>query len=109
MKRNKALNEATKVACSTKQIVLAETAVARPAAGSPRKQPFGVSNKLPQNQSDTLTSVYEFRDTRQLISYINNLIGNISRDDSIKASPATGRKPRFDFSLRCLDEVPRIS
>ena len=109
MKRNKALNEATRVACSTKQIALAETAVARPAEESPLKQPFGGLNKLPQNQSDILTSAYEFIDTRQLSSYVNNLIDTIRRDASIKAYPALRRKPCFDFSLRCLDEVPRIS
>jgi hypothetical protein len=109
MKRNKALNEATRVAYQTKQVAVAETAVPRPAEGSPLKQPFAGSNKLPQNQSDILTSAYEFRDTRQLISYVKNLIDNISRDDSNKAYPAQRRKPRFDFSLRCLDEVPRIS
>jgi hypothetical protein len=109
MKRNKALNEATRVACNTKQIALAETAVARPVEESPLNQPFGGSNKLPPNQSDILTSTYEFRDTRQLICYVNNLIDKISRNASNRASPALRRKPRFDFSLRCLDEVPRIS
>jgi hypothetical protein len=109
MKRNKALNGATRVACNTRKIALAETAVARPAEENPLRKPFGGSIKLPQNQSDLLTSAYEFRDTRQLLSYVNNLIDNISRDVGIKASPALRRKPRFDFSLRCLDEVPRIS
>jgi hypothetical protein len=109
MKRNKALNEATRVACNTKQRALAKTAVARPVEESPAKQPFGGSNKPPQNQSDILTRAYEFRATRQLISYVNNLIDNISRDDSIVAYPAQRRKQRFDFSLQCLDEVPRIS
>ena len=109
MERNKALNEATRVACSTKEIVLTKTAVARPAKARPLNQPFGASNKLPRNQSDALTSAYEFRDTRQLISYVNNLIDNISRNDSIKNSTAIFRKPCFDISLRCLDDVPRIS
>ena len=109
MKRNKALNEATRVVCNTKQVVLAETAVARPTEESLLKQPFGGPIKAPQNQRDLLTSAYEFRDTRQLLSYVNNLIDNISRDVGIKASPALRRKPRFDFTLRCLDEVPRIS
>jgi hypothetical protein len=110
MKRNKALNEATRVACNTRKIALAETADARPAAeDTPLERPFEGSNKLPQNQSDILTSAYEYRDTRQLLSYVHNLIDNIRRDASNKASPAQRRKPRFDFSLRCLDEVPRIS
>jgi hypothetical protein len=110
MKRNKALNEATRVACNTRKIALAETADARPAAkDTPLERPFEGSNKLPQNQSELLTSAYEFRDTRQLLRYVNNLIGNISRDVGIKASPVLRRKPRFYFSLRCLDEVPRIS
>jgi hypothetical protein len=108
MERNKALNEATRVASSTKKITPAETANVRTAEDTPLEWPFEGSNRLPQNQSDILTSAYAFRDTRQLFSYINSLIDNISRDDRIKASPALRRKPCFDFSLRCLDEVPRI-
>ena len=109
MKRNKALNEATRFVCSTQKIIPTEPAVAQPTKENPLRKTFGGSTKQPQNHNNRVTTAYELRDTQQLHSYVKNLIDIIGRTAATKAEPALCHKPSFDFSLRCLDEVPRIS
>ena len=108
MKRNRASIKATKVARYTRKIATANTAIERPAKNSRLKQLFGMQNKLPPEPGCKLARASKFCDNVQLISYVNYVIGNMNRAAGSKALPAPRRERRFDFTLRCLDDVPKI-
>lgn len=108
MKRNKASNKATRVARYTRQIASAVKAIERPGKNSRLKRLFGRQNELPQEPSCKLLRASKFCDTLWLTDYVDYVIGNMNRDAGSKALAAPRRASRFDFALRCLDEVPRI-
>jgi ribosomal protein S20 len=108
MKRNKASNKATRVARYTNQTASAGTANVRSDGDSPLKRLFGRQNRLYLKPSYILTRANELSEMRQLLSYVNNAIDSMNRESSIKTSTALRRRSRFDFSLRCFDDVPKI-
>jgi hypothetical protein len=108
MKRNKASNKATRVARYTNQTASAGTANVRSDGDSPLKRLFGRQNGLYPKPNEILTRANELNETRQLISYINNAIETMNRGARIETSTALRRRSRFDFPLRCFDDVPKI-
>ena len=117
MKRDKASNKATRVARYTSKIASA----GKVSEKSARKERLFVSKAKPAADSvaesiaaadsvadPALTRVSRFRDTVKLFSYVNYVIGCKQRDTTAAPDSASRRASLFDFSLRYLDDVPRI-
>jgi hypothetical protein len=120
MKRNKASSKATRVARYTRKIASAGTATARSEKGSGIKRPLFrktlFSAKLvaesisePVSGADPmLTRASSFCARLKLNSYVNYLSHSKQRDTVTRPAFTAHRESRFDFSLRFLDDVPKI-